>query len=435
MMNRIEEQTRRALAAAKDFHAEHAGPGGDLLPADKREEFNRMISAVEAGAEQLTALKNLSGLEDRIGLFDDKAAEAHRLNQAALPESLRGEPSLDKRIRLAGLNRDTSFQADLQVGRAARWMSLAEQGMKKEELNLVIGTDDKGGYWTPDYWERVIATEWQKIEGVSEVVRPMITGDGNPIYIQGRAQRYAGSAAVTHATDVSTLDVAEGGAYRSDSEPTYERRTLSVYKLMEKQAVSAELLEDSLINVAEEVGSFAGQRLGEVMEQAFTNGTGVGQPFGAFAGITTVEEVDTAATGNPTVLDLHKMTTDNPRMVSGNSDRSFLINRGVWGGAIRNIGKEYLPWWGVDLTSEGRMMLFGYPVYFGTFINPSIQSNANPAGFGNWNRYLRTRIVNQMRMTVSDISESDTDEVTYRFRVRYGSVRVDDNQAVFISIL
>ena len=86
------------------------------------------------------------------------------------------------------------------------------------------------------------------------------------------------------------------------------------------------------------------------------------------------------------------------------------------------------------MNSEGQMMAFGYPVVFGTFINPSTAANANPVGFGNWNRYLRTRIVNQMRMTVSDIAESDTDDLTYRFRIRYGSQLTDSNQGVFLSI-
>ena len=80
------------------------------------------------------------------------------------------------------------------------------------------------------------------------------------------------------------------------------------------------------------------------------------------------------------------------------------------------------------------MECFGYPVVFGTFVNPSTAQNANPAGFGNWNRYLRARIVNQMRMTVSDIAESDTDDITYRFRIRFGSRETDTNQGVFLNI-
>ena len=449
-MDKQLEGAQQALAAAKAFRDEHAGEG-DSLPAEKVAEYRKMIDTAEALSDAYRTNKREAELTEQLGQFQQATAETEALNEKALPESLKGQPSKGERIRLAGLaagghptgleaaSKDPSlsspnFFVDLDVGRAMRMMDLAEQGMKREELNLVIGTDDKGGYWTPDYWERMIVTEWRRIEGISQVTTPMVTSDGNTIKVQQRTQIYPGSAAITHATDVSTLHVAEGGTYRTDAEPTYTQTDLGVDKLMQKQAVSTELLEDSLIDVPQEVGSFIGQWFGEVMEQAWTNGTGSGQPQGAFNGIRAAQEVDTAATGNPTMIDLHKLIFGDKRLASGRNSYSVLINRGVWGEAVRDIGKANLPWWGVDMTNEGIMQCFGYPVYFGTFINPSIASNANPAGFGNWNRYLRTRIVNQMRMTVSDIAESDTDEITYRFRMRYGSVLTDRNQAVFISI-
>ena len=431
-MNKIEEAARQALAAARSFQQEHSGHNG-TLPADKQAEFGRMVDAAEQASAQLRTMNRMSALDDNLALWDDKAAEQNQLREAALPESLRGEPDLTQKVKLAVKNRDSSFQHDLQIGRTSRWMDLTEQGVPKEELALVIGTGNKGGFWTPDYWERVIVSEWRKIEGISEVVTPMVTADGNTIYIQARTQNYPGSTALAHNTDVSVYQVAEQGAYRRDAEPAYQRRSLEVFKYMQKNAASYEIFEDGLVDVPQEIGSFIGQWLGEIMEVAWTNGTGSGQPKGAFHGIQTRQEINAAAAGNPTIKDLHKMTTNNVRLASGNSDRSFLMPRQVWGEAVRDISTDNMPWWGIDMTSSGRMMMFGYPVHFGLFINPSVAATANPIGFGSWNRFLRTRIVNGIRMTVSDIAESDIDDITFRFRVRFGSQLADDNQVSFIN--
>ena len=433
-MNKIEEQARSALAAAKSFHQERQDTGKGWTTED-RQKFGRMVDTAEQAADQLAAFRRVEGLEDRLTLWDDKAAEQHQATQKALPESLRDEPDIADQIRLAIRDKNPApLQYDLDFGRAAKWMALTEQGATKEELALVVGTPRLGGYWTPDYWERVIVTEWRRIEGVSQVITPMVTGDGNTLYFQQRTQIYPGSTAISHSTDVSTYQVGEQGAHRTDMEPEYARVQLEVWKYTQKQAVSSELLEDSFINVPEEVGSFAGQWFGELMEQAFTNGTGSGQPKGVFHGIVSAQEVETNATGNPTLTDFHKLIYGDKRLRSGRNNYSVLTSRGVWGEAVRNINTNYLPWWGVDLNSEGQMMAFGYPVVFGTFINPSIAANSNPVGFGNWQRYLRTRIVNGMRMTVSDIAESDTDEVTFRFRIRFGSQLTDANQGVFLSV-
>ena len=449
-MDKQLEGAQQALAAAKAFRDEHVGDG-DTLPADKLAEYRKMIDTAEALSDAFRTNKRARELDEQLGQFNEAAAKEREETERALPESMRDEPTKGERIRLAGLAAgghskgleavakdpslsSSNFFVDLDIGRTSRWMDLTEQGVPKEELALVIGTDNKGGYWTPDYWERMIVTEWRRIEGVMQVTSPMITADGNTIYIQQRTQIYPGSTAISHSTDVSTYQVGEQGAYRSDAEPEYARVQLEVYKYMQKQSVSTEILEDSFINVPAEVGSFIGQWFGELMEQAFTNGSGSGQPKGVFHGIVAGQEVETAASGNPTLVDFHKLIYGDKRLRSGRSGYSVLCPRAIWGEAVRNVGQNYLPWWGVDLNNEGQMMSFGYPVVFGTFINPSVAANANPVGFGNWNRYLRTRIVNSMRMTVSDIAESDTDDITYRFRIRFGSQLTDANQGVFLSI-
>ena len=190
------------------------------------------------------------------------------------------------------------------------WEQAARDGVPKEELRLVIGTDTKGGYWTPDYWERMIVSEWRMIEGFSEIISPMMTDHGNEIFIPTRTPAQVTSATVI--ADILRTEAPSSGAspasaqYRTDVEADYGQTPLNVYKVMQAQSVSTELLEDSFINVAQEVGRTIGQWFGEFMEHCFTNGTGSAQPKGAWHGIPAGSEVNQAASGNPTVKDFHR---------------------------------------------------------------------------------------------------------------------------------
>ena len=426
-----------ALAEARSFYETHRD-ATDTLPADKVAAYRRMIDEAEASADQLQAFRKAEDLDNRLGLFDAAATEQNALNEAALPESLKGEPPKAEQIRLAGLNRDYSFGTDLDLQRTMKWMKATEEGMPKEELRLVIGTNNKGGFWTPDYWERMIVSEWRAIEGFTEIIAPMMTGDGNTIYIPTRT-----AAQVTSSTDIAATlrtETPSSGApptsaqYRTDLEADYGRTALETFKALQAQSVSSELLEDSFVNVAEEVGASIGQWFGEFMEHCFTNGTGTGQPKGAWHGITAGQEVNQAASGNPTIKDFHRLAYGNERLRGGNQGYSFVCSRPVWGETLRDISTDNMPWWGIDMNSEGRMMMFGYPVYYGTFVPSAITTGSNPVGFGLWRKYLRTRIVNMMRLTISNIAESTDDTITYRARVRFGSCLLDVNRAAFLNV-
>ena len=377
-MNRLLDTAQKDLASAKAFYAEHQDADGKLSAADL-ETYGTMVEAAEAAATQYRLASKADKTAEEFGMFDEAIVKQNAENEHRLPESLKDEPPKAEQIRLAGLNRNFQFETDLNIGNTMLWEDAQRKGVPKEELRLVIGTDNKGGYWTPDYWERMIISEWRMIEGFSELISPMMTDHGNTVYIPTRT-----AAQVTRSTNIgTTLRTEAGGArdtYETDVEATYGQTPLDVYKVMQAQAVSTELLEDSFINVAQEVGATIGQWFGEFMEHCFTNGTGTSQPKGAWHGIPAGSEVNTLATGNPTVKDFHALTTGNPRLRGGNNGYAFVTSRAVWGATVRAIDTEYLPWWGLNLTSEGRMLCFGYPVYYGTFVDPSIAANANPVG-------------------------------------------------------
>ena len=428
-------KANQALASAQAFWEENKGQG-DVLPADKVAGYSKMLDEAEGLADQFRLQKRQAEQQERLGQFKQIADKQTALKEQALPESLKDEPALGEQIRLAGLNRQHGAEFDLDIGRTIRWMNLAEAGASPEEFALQVGAVRGGGTgagnWIPDLFETYIVTGLRQIEGMSQVLNPMMTDDGNTIYIQRRTAQPAAPSS----SNFASFLVAETAAAGTAIEGTYGRLALNVFKLFQRQDVSIELLEDSFINVAQEIGLMAGNWFGEVFEYSYTNGTGNNQPQGAFsayheAGLTR-QDTNAAATGTPDLLDFHRLTTENSRLQGGQSNYSFITNRAVWGNAVRDIGTNYLPWWGIGLNSAGAMMAFGYPVYYGSAIDSAISAGSVPVGFGNWNRLMRARQVNTIRMTVSDIAESNTDEISYRFRVRFGNEVIDPERAEFL---
>ena len=187
-MDKQLQGAKEALAAAKAFRDEHAGEDG-TLPAEQVAAYRKMLDTAEALSDAFRTNKRARELDEQLGKFNEAAVQEREENERRLPESMRDEPTKGERIRLAGLAAaghskgleavakdpslsSSNFFVDLDVGRTSAWMSAQEQGIPKEELALVIGTDNKGGYWTPDYWERMIVTEWRRIEGVMQVTTP-----------------------------------------------------------------------------------------------------------------------------------------------------------------------------------------------------------------------------------------------------------------------
>ena len=329
---------RRDLTQAQAFRTDLPQDLDDAS-AEDRLRLRKMTSAALDEADRHRSSMLAGASREQASASADKAAELRRDNERRLPESLRDEPTLAVRIRKAALDRDFRFNATLDIGRTMRFNKAVAAGMRREELRLVVGTDDKGGYFVPDVWEQAVSSGFRRIEGVSEVVNPIMTDHGRDIFINTRSVASAGASALTASSTIGTYLVAEGGSYRTDTEPTYGQAVLTAYKALQAQAVSTELLEDASVNVADEVGRAVGQWFGEYIELCYTNGTGTNEPKGVFDGIPTTNEVDTAASGTLTIADLATLIRQTPGNRNG---YSFIANPGSISGCYRRTIKSRL---------------------------------------------------------------------------------------------
>ena len=419
------KSAREGLAQAQSFQAEQ---NGKPLSGEDRQTLRRMTDHMLDNADLHRRNTATSAAEHRNAVTADKTAELRAERERQLPESLRGEPTKSERL-LQAAKEGRRVSEVFDWPRAARFADLAAAGATREELNLVTGTVGAGGYWVPDEWETYISGEFRDVEGVSQAVTPIVTDHSRDIYVMTRSEITPSAAAhLSHSSTIATFLSAEASTARVDLEETYARATLQSFKVFQKQPVSAELLEDAAVNVGREVAYKSGRYFAEFQELCWTNGNGTNQPKGAFNAVQAGREVETATAATLTIPDMAELLLGP---VVNRNRNSFLISRAAW---INTLAAETGPDWGsVSIDEGGQQRLYGFPVFHGMFINPSTAANANPAGFGDWNQLLATRVF-PIRITASNPAESDTDEVTFRLRTFVSSALRQQDAATYISI-
>ena len=415
---------RTAGVAAADVVA----PPGDVAAARRVKELaERRVSEREWALFERDLKDAHDDAVDR-GLKADKLREQNPnddpLVAAAVPE-LRNQ-TIRHGGGFGGLQDLRMLSVNADITRTRKFLSLTGRGAGKEELALVVGTDNKGGFWVPDEWEQAVATEYAKTEGLSEVLEPIVVPHGRDIHMTTRT-----APAVTRASTIATYIVAEQGGYRTDTEPDYGQVIVPAVKFAEKQVVSAEFLEDAAGSVPDEVGGGFGRWLADLTELCLVKGAGMTEPEGAFNGITAAQEIETATAGQVAVDDLAALAEGTGRLQGRDGRWSFLISRPVWEGLLKADNAATPGWLSYD--GEGNPRAWGYPVVFGKYVDPALTAGSFPVGFGDWNSYMRFR-TGPLRITMSDVGNNDTDEITFRAMIRLGSRIFDRTAARFLKV-
>ena len=141
-------------------------------------------------------------------------------------------------------------------------------GFKNPSNELRVGLDPSGGYLVPDEYDRRL------IQGLEEenILRKL----GTTITTSGQHKINIA------ATKPAAAWIEEGGALQF-SDATFAQILLDAHKLHVAIKVTEELLYDSAFNLESYIIEQFGKALANAEEDAFLNGTGVGQPLGLFA--------------------------------------------------------------------------------------------------------------------------------------------------------
>jgi HK97 family phage major capsid protein len=243
----------------------------DLAKQEKRslskEEENKWDRA-EKEERQLTGMiEKLENLEEK-----NKSLSGHENRFVADREEVKHGKKKDEyraaftKFLKSGMGQMTTEERNLLY---------SNMSQDAETRALSVGTNTAGGYTVPQgfYDQLIEAQKW--FGGMRNVANVFSTDSGNALPIPTTNDTSNMGSILAENTAASTLDVA------------YSQVILNAYKYTSGIIlVSMELLQDSAFDVEQYLSRQLGTRIGRILNNHFTVGTGSSQPQGVVTGAT-----------------------------------------------------------------------------------------------------------------------------------------------------
>ena len=240
----LREKRNKALDAAKAFLESHRTESGVLTASD-----DATYTKMEADIDALTN-------------------EIHRLERQEQREA-----EMSKPINIPLTSKPSGSMTPEKKGRASDaykegMLTALRTNFRQVSNVLQEGVDADGGYLVPEeYDSRLI-----KVLNGENIMRKL----GHKITTSGDHKINIAS------TEPAAAWIEEGGALQF-SDAQFAQILLDAHKLHVAIKVTEELLYDSTFNLENYIIDEFGKALSNAEEDAFLNGTGVGQPLGLFA--------------------------------------------------------------------------------------------------------------------------------------------------------
>lgn len=372
LSKRLEREERK-----EELAAEHA----KKVLAEERRQFQEKASETPE-AKISRELRSLS--RDEYGHLHAHALQAWcRSGEGMTDEHRRG-------CRLFGLNpQQKEISIKLRVGGVPydAIRRYFQPGLWEHRMTL---TATEGGELVPEGFIAELERALLAFGGVRQVARVLRTASGNDLPWPTVDDTSNSGALIAEATEDAVLDVAT-------SEVVFQafKYTSKIVK------VSAELLSDSAINLAAELGSILGERIARAVEAHLTTGTGSSQPKGIVT--CSGEGVEAAATTAFTaeeIMDLYHSVDVAYRR----SGRLFFMMHDNVVLAVRKMrertdttpdGGNFL--WQPGLQAGQPDRLLGVPIVVNNSMASSIAASAKVMVFGDGAKYI-IRDVAEIRM-------------------------------------
>ena len=267
----------------------------------------------------------------------------------------------------------TGKQPEVKTGRASdeyrKGMLTALRTNFRQVSNVLQeGVDADGGYLVPEEYDRRLIQTLSE-ENIMRRLGHVITTSGeHKINIA--------------ATKPAAAWIEEGGALQF-SDATFAQILLDAHKLHVAIKVTEELLYDSAFNLESYIIEQFGKALANAEEDAFINGTGVGQPLGLFAEVGGGHVAGTlsAALKADDVLgliyELKRPYRKNAKFIMNDQTVAALRK-------LKDNNGAYL--WQPSLQAGEPDRLFGYEVYTSPYV-PTIAAGKPVIAFGDFSYY------------------------------------------------
>lgn len=249
---------------------------------------------------------------------------------------------------------------------------------------LSEGVDANGGYLVPEEFERQIVDALKEENVMRKLCKIITTANERKIPV-----------AATHSVAQWT---AENAAY-TESNPTFDQKTIDAYKLTDLIKVSIELLDDSAFPLEPYIAQEFANAFGVAEETAFCVGTGSGQPTGLFTanggtvGITAAGA--TAVTADEVISLIYALKAPYRK------NAKFLMNDSTVA-ALRKLkdgNGQYL--WQPSVQAGQPDKLLGYEIYTSPYV-PVMAAGAYAIAYGDFQNYW---IADRTGRTVQRLNE------------------------------
>lgn len=279
---------------------------------------------------------------------------------------------------------------------------LRQGAVNPDEIKaLNKATDTAGGYLVPDTF-------------VAELLKNVV--QFSPVRQYARVMSIS-SADVTMPKRTGTMTaawVSETGN-RSSTQQTYGQVTLTPHEAACYVDVSNQLLEDSAIDIANEISLDGAEEFGRLEGAAFVNGDGTGKPKGILA--ETLEEIVTAGAAAITADELINAFYDLPAFYRANA--TWGMNSGTLSAVrkLKTASGDYL--WQPSLQAGQPELLLGRPVAELPDME-DIGAGNTPIVFGDFNQGYRIVDRVQLALLRDPFKLAENGQTRFHLRRRVG---------------
>jgi HK97 family phage major capsid protein len=419
MLDRLFEGRARATGELQRFYkeAESRADESGRLTGEDQSEWEKRSADLDDFESRISDLKNKIVGEKQADEFRGNAEQI--LATPASPNSFdeqekriydffsatgddlkngtaKGPHSID--ISLRGLNVN-EFESGRRVVTETRTLGPSEQ-----RTGLVDGTTTAGGFtFGPSF--RTVLYQHLIFNSAMRQTRATIltTGSGENLLVPKTTSHPAAGTIVAEAAAIGEAD------------PAFGQATLSAYKYGNIILVSAELEQDTQVDLLGYLAKAMGVALGNGMGADFVTGSGSSKPQGVLVGVgAATGTIVTGTSGTASAgANFSELTlTYDAIKPAYQRDGEWFMSQGAMQKLRALVNTQGTPIFMPSLSAGSPDMLFGHPIILDPTM-PAPATSASSIAFGDFSTYF-IRDSGSMRFERSIDRYFDTDQIAYR---------------------
>ena len=353
------------------------------LSTEEHAEWGRLDAAQEKLGKDIEAIEKTERLAKELAETRGRRVDTGTQTARTEVDPAEREKRYNEAFREFVINGERDMAPEHRAALQTRGRSMTEEEAREVRSEMRaqgVGTSSAGGATVPASFMRELDVAIKDYSGVMQAARVVDTDTGASMPWPTANDTGQTGEQLGENTGAATQDVTFGSV------------TMSAYKYSSKIVlVSIELVQDSAFNVDSELAPLLGIRIGRILNQRFTTGTGSSQPNGI---VTAATLGVTLPTGNTTsitydgIIDLEHSVDPGFRKQGG---CGYMLHDTTLKAVKKIKDSQNRPLWQAGL-KEGQQDSFnGYPYW----INQDMAvpaANAKTILFGQFKKYVVRRV-------------------------------------------